>query len=119
MINKIKNIDEMKLKINKKQFRITIENLETGEIVYQNESYAGIVTTMENKPIFQKEMINGQEELTCQANMQKLAWGSPILALTCLDQAKQSLMPKLKEALRTAQKILNSNSSEKNKSKLN
>ena len=96
MINKILKVNLLQIGAKNPRYKVTIEDLEKNEILYQVESFAGCIATMETQPNFTLEMSQmGLPDIATVARMQKLAWGHPMLALTCLDQLKEAIRPHL------------------------
>lgn len=79
-INKIENI--MKVETGKPQlkYEVTIKDLKTGEILYQNDSFAGMACTVEKVTGFGAVM-EGQHQV--------VAWGHPMAEWYALDQMTQ------------------------------
>lgn len=79
MINKISN-DPVVQKIPQKKYEMTIKDLETNEIIYQNEGFAGLICFMEKVKHF-GAMVEGDH--------QQVAWGNPVLQVYCFDQLEK------------------------------
>jgi len=63
-----------------KKYRITLEDTETGEILYQNESFAGMGCSVERVDSFGAE-ITGQHQV--------FGWGHPMAQWYALDQQQK------------------------------
>ncbi len=95
-INKLLKVNLLQLNAKQPKFRVTIEDMDKNEILYQVESFAGVVASMETTPEFTEEISQmGVPDIAVVARMQKLAWGHPMLSLTCLDQLKEAIRPHL------------------------
>jgi len=95
-INKLLKVNLLQMGAKQPRYRVTIEDMDKNEILYRVESFAGVIASMENQPTFQQEMNSlGSPDIAVVATMQKLAWGHPILSLTCLDQLKEAIRPHL------------------------
>ena len=110
-INKLKKINLLELGAKQPRYRVTVKDLVSHKILYQVESYAGVVSTMETQPEFSLEMSQmGVPDLVTVARLQKLAWGHPMLALTCLDQLKEAIKPHLDEIREFVTRTMTENS---------
>jgi len=96
MINKLLKVNLLQIGAKQPRYKVTIEDLDKQEILYQVESFAGVICTMETQPEFTKEINQmGVPDMTVVARAQKLAWGHPMLSLWCLDQLKEAIRPHL------------------------
>lgn len=77
MINKIENTMRIEVGRPQKKYEITVKDTETGEILYQNESFAGMSCTVEKVTSFGATM-EGQHQV--------ISWGHPMAAWYALDQ---------------------------------
>lgn len=113
-INKLKNINKMELKADRPRYLVTIKDLDKNEILYQVESFAGVVSTMETTPdIVRETNSKGQDDIAVIAVAQKVAWGHPMMALWCLDQLKEAIRPRLAEIREFVQRTMKDNPKEK------
>lgn len=95
-INKILRVNLLQMGAKQPKYRVTIEDMDKNEILYRVESFAGVIASMETQPEFTQELNRqGVEDIAVVARMQKLAWGHPMLSLTCLDQLKEAIRPHL------------------------
>lgn len=111
MINKIKKINLLQIGAKTPRFKVTIEDMDKKEVIYQMESFAGVICSMETQPEFTKEMSQmGVPDLTIVARAQKLAWGHPMLALWSLDQLKEAIRPHLMTIKKFVEQTMSENS---------
>lgn len=59
------------------RYEITVKDMETGKVIYQNIGHAGVATIMEHVKVFGPDV---------EGDHQHLAWGNPILQMYCYDQ---------------------------------
>lgn len=97
-VNKLLKVDLFSLDAEQPRYEVTIKDKRTGETLYQVESFAGVIASMETTPEMYEEVnMQGAKDVAVVARMQKLAWGHPMLALTCLDQLKEAIRPHLEK----------------------
>lgn len=79
-INKIGS--EMKVEVGRpqKKYQVILKDTETGETLYQWDSFAGIVCNVEEVKSFGADM---------EGNHQVLGWGHPMAQFYALDQLKR------------------------------
>jgi len=66
--------------IPQKNFQIRVMDKKTGEIMYQDESFAGVICTVEEVKSFGAEM---------EGTHQVIAWGHPMAQFYAVDQLKK------------------------------
>lgn len=110
-INKILKVNKLQIGAKNPRYRVTIEDMDKEEIIYQVESFAGVISTMETSPEFQREVNQqDQQDMAMIAVAQKLAWGHPVLSLWCLDQLKEAIRPHLEEVRKFVKDTMDQNS---------
>lgn len=116
MINKLLKVNLLQIGAKQPRYKVTIEDMEKNEILYQVESFAGVIASMETQPKFHQELSQmGVPDIAVVARMQKLAWGHPMLSLTCLDQLKEAIRPHLGAIRDFVTKTMQENNSDSKK----
>lgn len=64
-----------------RQYELTVRDLKTGEIIYQDTGYGGVMCFMEE--IKSMKVVNN--ELEIEGNHQHMIWGHPFVSVYCMD----------------------------------
>jgi len=91
-INKLKNKMVIEVGRPQKKYRVTIEDLETGEILYRWESFSGMGCSVEQVTKFGLDM---------EGVHQIFGWGHPMSQFYAFDQIKQWFMQNSDEFIDT------------------
>lgn len=114
-INKLLKVNLLQIGAKQPRYRVTIEDMDKNEVLYRVESFAGVVASMESQPELHQELsMQGVPDIAVVATMQKLAWGHPLLALTCLDQLKEAIRPRLNEIRKFVSETMSENANRDN-----
>ena len=74
-----------------RKYRFVVTDLEAGEVIYDNEGFAGLIVFMEKVKVY-GETVEGDHQL--------VGWGSPLLQMYCHDQLSKfgrEVLPKVLE----------------------
>lgn len=91
-INKIKNKMLIEKGLPQKKYAITVWDLTTKDIIYQNEGFAGLISFVEQVKSFGAEM-EGQHQV--------MGWGHPMAVFYALDQANKWFAENREEFIET------------------
>lgn len=94
-INKISQIPEIKIEP-QHRYEVQIKDVETGEVVYLNESKAGIICTIEKITHLGIEI---------EGVHQNVAWGNPYVQWYCFDQLNMWFKKKMPQVMKEAQRL--------------
>lgn len=69
------------------RYQITVSDIDTQEVMYINDSFGGVMCTLEEVKNFTGLEIEG--------NHQFMGWGNPLLQMYCYDQLTKTMKEKL------------------------
>lgn len=69
------------------RYQVTVSDIDTQEVMYINDSFAGLLCTMEE--------VTGFDGLSVEGKHQFMAWGNPMLQVYCYDQTRLEMKKKL------------------------
>lgn len=78
------------------RYQLSVTDIETGEVLYLNQGFAGIMATMESVKAFGLEV---------EGTHQTMAWGHPMLQMYCMDQLTKVMQKKLPEVVNELERL--------------